>query len=191
MPSCRRWLRIFCGRISMAATLGLVSLAFNGCATREATANRELFAVRAPLPTLVPRVEVMSAARRQAAAREGDFALVGLGNSMEPFYRAGTAVVVHPTSYHMLRPGMPVVYRNGSGGYVAHMLMRRTERGWLVTGLNNEMPDQALVTERNLVGVIQHAFAANDTVFQPDVAARIAAYRPHPSGLPLTAAAMP
>lgn len=165
-------------RAGMALAFAVAGLALGGCAGVEAKANRQMFAERAPMPTLVPRPEVMAAAQRQAAAKEGDFALMGHGNSMEPYYRAGTAVVVHPTSFHMLRPGMAVVYAKRSGGYVAHMLMRKTERGWLVRGLNNATPDGALVTERNLVGIIKHAFAADDTVFQPDVANQIAAYRP-------------
>lgn len=168
------------GRVGVAVALLAACLGFGGCAAVEAKGNREMFVRRAPMPTLVPRAEVLKAAQRQAAATEGDFALMGLGRSMEPFYRGGTAVVVHPTSYHMLQSGMAVVYRNRSGGYVAHMLMRKTERGWLVMGLNNPTPDGSLVTERNVVGIIKHAFVASDTPFQPDVASQIAAYHRAP-----------
>ncbi len=170
------------GRASVVVALAWGSVTLGGCASVEANANRELFVQRAPLPTLVPSHDVMTIAQRQAAATEGDFALMGAGESMEPYYRAGTALVVHPTSYHMLRPGMAVVYAKRSGGYVAHMLMRKTERGWLVMGLNNPTPDGAFVTEKNLVGIIRHAFAAHDTAFEPVVANQIAAYRPQPIG---------
>lgn len=166
--------------VGVAVALIVGCLGFGGCAAVEAKGNRAMFVRRAPMPTLVPRADVLKAAQRQAAAEEGDFALMGLGQSMEPFYRGGTAVVVHPTSFHMLRSGMAVVYTNRSGSYVAHMLMRKTERGWLVMGLNNQTPDGALVTERNLVGIIKHAFTASDTVFRPDVASQIAAYHRAP-----------
>lgn len=139
--------------------------------------NREMFLQRAPLPQLVARGQAMAAAQRQAAGNEGDFALLGVGKSMEPFYRAGTAVVVHPTSYHMLRPGMAVVYTNNRGGYVAHMLMRKTERGWMAMGLNNATPDSVLVTDKNLVGIIRHAFAASETEFSADAGTRLAAHQ--------------
>jgi len=151
-----------------------IGLALGGCATQPATRHVDLFVTRAPLPTRVPRGQAMAAAERAAAAREGDFALQGVGRSMEPVYVAGTAVVVHPTAFHMLRQGMAVVYTNRRGAYVAHLLVEKQSRGWVATGLNNAEPDDALVTAHNLVGVIRHAFVADDTVFQPDLAAQIA-----------------
>lgn len=97
-------------------------------------------------------------AEEAASRSEGDFALAGDGCSMEPLFRPGTAVVVHPTSYFMLKPGQPVVYRNRSGCFVAHLTARKTTSGWVVIGLNNIEPDQELVTASNLVGVVRQAF---------------------------------
>ena len=51
---------------------------------------------------------------------------------------------------------------------------RLSARGWLAIGLNNAEPDTTLVTEKNLVGIIKHAFVADNTVFRPDVAAQLA-----------------
>lgn len=158
----------------MACALLLTAGFFGGCATQPSARYVETFVAKAPLPTLVPAGQVMAAAEQVAAQHEGDFVLRGFGRSMEPVYVAGTVVVVHPTAMHMLRTGMAVVYRNPRGANVAHMLLEKTERGWRAIGLNNAEPDSTLVTEKNLVGIIKHAFAADNTVFRADVAAQIA-----------------
>jgi hypothetical protein len=166
--------RIAFGRFGVASAVAVTALLFGGCATQAAKPHVDLFVARAPLPTLVPRGQAMAAAERMAATREGDFALHGIGRSMEPVYVAGTAVVVHPTAFHMLRQGQAVVYTNRRGAHVAHMLVEQRAEGWVATGLNNAEPDAALVTAHNLVGVIRHAFVAEDTVFRPDIAAQLA-----------------
>ena len=50
----------------------------------------------------------------------------------------------------------------------------QTPDGWVVVGLNNRETDDELVTRQNFVGVIKAAYAAADTPFRADVAARIA-----------------
>jgi hypothetical protein len=157
----------------VAGAVAAMGLIFGGCATQPSARNVETFVAKAPRPKLVARDQVMAAAEQEAAKHEGDFVLHGFGRSMEPVYLAGTAVVVHPTAMHMLRKGMAVVYRNPRGMNVAHMLLERTERGWIAIGLNNAEPDGTLVTEKNLVGIIKHAFAADDTPFRSDIAAQI------------------
>ncbi|HVS51278.1 MAG TPA: hypothetical protein VHD62_02890 [Opitutaceae bacterium] len=149
---------------STARALGIVGVAWSlgGCAGVSSAGKVALFAQQASRPMLVPRGEVVAAAERYAAAHEGDFVLQGAGRSMEPVYFAGTAIVVHPTAMHMLRIGMPVVYRNERGACVAHMLVEKTAGGWIAEGLNNAEPDEALVTADNLVGAIKQAFAADD-----------------------------
>jgi hypothetical protein len=160
-----------------AGVWAVVGLFFGGCATRPSVGHVQTFLEKAPLPMLVPANRVLAAAEAMAARHEGDFVLQGFGRSMEPVYLAGTAVVVHPTAMHMLRRGMAVVYRNPRGADVAHMLLERTTRGWIAIGLNNAEPDATLVTEENLVGIIKHAFAAEQTEFRADVAAQIASPR--------------
>jgi hypothetical protein len=164
--------------------LALAGLWSGGCATHS-SGNLATFVAQAPLPTLVPRSEVGPAADRVAAMHEGDFVLRGIGRSMEPVYVAGTAVVVHPTAMHMLRKGMAVVYTNGRGGTVAHMLLEKNERGWVAIGLNNAEPDGVLVTDKNLVGIIKHAFVADDTVFPTEIAAQISLKQALADGAPL------
>jgi hypothetical protein len=158
----------------VACAVAAVGLMFGGCATQPSARNVETFVAKAPLPRFVARDQVLSTAEKEAAKHEGDFVLQGFGRSMEPVYASGTAVVVHPTAMHMLRKGMAVVYRNPRGKNVAHMLLERTERGWIAIGLNNAEPDGTLVTEKNLVGIIKHAFAADDTPVRTDLAAQVA-----------------
>lgn len=161
-------------RACFALALGLAGLLFGGCATTSPSQQLDMFVRNAPLPTLVPRGKELAAAEAAAAKTEGDFTLYGVGASMEPVYLSGTALVVHPTVYCALRPGQAVVYVNRKGFHVAHMLVERTAKGWVAAGLNNDGEDEVLVTSNNLVGVIKGAYAANDTVYRPDVAARIA-----------------
>jgi len=161
-------------RAGFALALAVAGLLIGGCATYSPTNNLELFARTAPLPTLVAHGKEMATAEAVAAKGDNDFALHGVGSSMEPVYLSGTAVVVHPCSYNVLRKGMAVVYVNSRGNYVAHMLIEDMPKGWFAIGLNNAEPDDDLVTANNLVGVIKEAYAANDTPFREDIAVRIA-----------------
>jgi phage repressor protein C with HTH and peptisase S24 domain len=98
------------------------------------------------------------AAMLAAQEHDGDYALTGIGESMQPCYNPGTALVVHPTSYFMLRTGMPVVYAGRNGHNIAHVLLEETSRGWVAIGLNNSEPDDELVTPKNLLGVVTCAY---------------------------------
>jgi hypothetical protein len=154
-------------RGGFAFTLAALGTLAGGCSTYTAADRADLFAQSAPHPVAVAAGHQLSAAEHVAALNEGDFVLAGSGESMAPFYTSGTAVVVHPTSYFMLRPGMPVVYVNRSGTQVAHMLVEKSDRGWVALGLNNREPDDDLVTEKNLVGVIRYAFVGDPRVGSP------------------------
>ncbi len=157
-----------------ALALAAAGLCFGGCATYTPQSNMELFVRTAPVPSLVTPGKEFAAAEAHAAKDARSFALIGSGKSMEPMYVSGTAIVVCEQSFQTLRPGMAVVYRNHRGYYVAHMIVEETRGGWLAIGVNNESPDQDLVTKANYVGVIQAAYAAADTPFRADVAARVA-----------------
>lgn len=167
---------VFRVSVRSVAALGLTAagLMFGGCSTYSGAANVDLFVRTAPVPSLVKHGTEFAAAEALAKQNPGDIALMGAGSSMEPMYVAGTAIVVHPESYVTLRKGQPVVYRNTRGYFVAHMLVEETREGWIVAGINNDEPDETLVTKNNLVGVIKAAYAAADTSFRADVAARIA-----------------
>jgi len=81
---------------------------------------------------------------------------------MRPCYVPGTVLVVHPTSYFMLRRGMPVVYRNQSGRQVAHVLLEEGQHGWIAQGLNNRDSDDDLVTADNLIGIVTCAYVPRE-----------------------------
>lgn len=155
-------------------SLALVGMFLAGCTSYSPTANMELFVRTAPVPSLVKRGAELATAQAQAEKTPGAFALMGAGSSMEPMYLAGTAIVVQPQSFVTLRKGQPVVYRNQRGYLVAHMLVEETRDGWIVVGVNNAEADEELVTRNNLLGVIKAAYAAADSPFRADVAARIA-----------------
>lgn len=161
-------------RLVAALALAASGLFFGGCSTYSPQGNMELFVSTAPVPSLVSPGKEFAAAKAHAARDERSFALIGSGKSMEPMYASGTAIVVREQSYLSLRAGMPVVYRNRRGHYVAHMIVQPVRGGWLAIGVNNAKPDNELVTRGNYVGVIQAAYAAADTSFRADIAARVA-----------------
>lgn len=130
-----------------------------GCTTSPAGWNETGSAVLRP-SAVAPGTQ-LACAERAAAVHEGDFAVCGSGQSMAPYYSSGTALVVHPTSYFMLRRGMVVVYRTRHGRQIAHVLIEPTLRGWVAAGLNNREADDDMVTAANLVGVVRCAFTAS------------------------------
>lgn len=173
----RRWSRARVSRphrLVARLALAAAGLLFGGCTTYSPQGNMELFVRTAPVPSLVTPGKEFAAAEAHAAKGKRSFALIGSGKSMEPMYVSGTAIVVHEQSYHTLRAGMPVVYRNRRGHYVAHMIVEQRRGGWLAIGVNNATPDADLVTRDNYVGIIQAAYAAADTPFRADLAARVA-----------------
>lgn len=168
--------------VVLVARLGLVvglaggALVFSGCSSLSLTAGRNLETIvaLAPAPVLVAKGQELRTADAAAAQTNGAQAFIGAGDSMQPIYASGTAIVVTPCDYTQLRPGLSVVYVNSSGRGVAHTLVESTHNGWVVQGVNNPEPDRDLVTARNLVGVITQAYAASDTPLRQQIAARAA-----------------
>lgn len=161
-------------RVALALMMVAAGLLMTGCDTASNEANLLLFADNAPLPTIVAPGTELAAAEAAAAKESGCFAAGGSGSSMEPVYVEGTAVVVKTGHYERLHVGTPVVYQTSNGHRVAHMLVEKTEAGWIAAGLNNDWNDRELVTESNLVGVITQAFASKTGSLPKSVAARIA-----------------
>lgn len=160
----------------LAAVAGLAggALVFSGCSSLSVTSSRQLETIvaLAPAPVLVAKGQELQAADVAAAQTSGAQAFIGAGDSMQPIYASGTAIVVTPCDYTQLRPGLSVVYVNSDGRGVAHALVEATRDGWVVQGVNNPAPDSDLVTARNLVGVITQAYAASDTPLRREIAAR-------------------
>ncbi len=126
----------------------------------------------APVPTLVATGRELAAAEQHAVGDSACFALSGAGHSMAPIYASGTAIVVREKSYRLLRAGQVVVYRNGRGCFVAHILVEELAEGWIAMGLNNARPDGELVTAENFVGVVIAAYASSPTPAAAQRAAR-------------------
>ncbi len=164
----------FALRVALALLMAAAGLLMTGCDTASSEASLLLFADNAPLPTIVPAGTELAAAEAAAAKDRGCFAAGGSGSSMEPVYLEGTAVVVRAVGYDRLHVGSPVVYQTMNGHRVAHMLVEKTDAGWVAAGLNNDWKDRELVTESNLVGVITQAFASKTGPLPKSVAARIA-----------------
>lgn len=154
----------------LAMTAG--ALVFSGCSSLSVSRDLDTIVALAPAPVLVKKGAELRTAEAAAANVTGAQAFLGAGESMEPIYASGTAIVVTPADFSDLRPGMSVVYVNRDGRGVAHALVEKSGRGWIAQGVNNAQQDEDLVTDRNLVGVITQAYASSDTAFRRDLVAR-------------------
>ena len=150
------------------------ALFFSGCSTLSAHRDLDTVVAMAPAPVLVTKGSELRTAEAAAAHLAGAQAFIGAGESMEPIYASGTAIVVTPCAYSELRAGMSVVYVNRDGRGVAHALVQATCDGWVAQGVNNPDQDSDLVTARNLVGVITQAYASSDTSLRRAIVARAA-----------------
>mgnify|MGYP006281818985 CR=1 FL=1 len=127
----------------------------------------------APAPVVVQEGQELRAAEVAASKIDGAQAFRGVGDSMEPLYVSGTAIVAVPCEYAQLRAGMTVVYVNHDGRGVAHVLVNQMPDGWIAQGVNNAREDADLVTARNLVGIVTQAYASTDTLARREAAGRL------------------
>ncbi len=160
-------------RLGAILVLATGALFFSGCSsTLSVRSNLDAIVALAPAPVLVKQGTELSTADAAAANTTGAQAFLGAGESMEPIYASGTAIVVTPCDFATLRPGMSVVYVNHDGRGVAHSLVEKLGNGWVAQGVNNPDADADLVTARNLVGVITQAYASTDTPLRREIAGR-------------------
>lgn len=160
------------GRLFAALTLAVGALGFGGCTSLSVERDFATIVAMAPAPVVVNQGQELRAAEVAAGRIEGAQAFRGIGSSMEPLYVSGTAIVTVPCEYRQLRAGMTVVYVNGSGRGVAHVLVNEMPGGWIAQGVNNRAEDNDLVTARNLVGVVTQAYASADTPLRREIASR-------------------
>jgi hypothetical protein len=159
----------------LAACVAVGGFAFSGCTTTAKVQNTAPVVHQPPEPILVAAGRALQAAEACAQTSPNCYALLGQGNSMEPLYPPGTAVVVHEQSFFTLRPGMAVIYRGSEGHCVAHVLIKELRDGWSAQGLNNCEPDRILVTRENLLGVITAAYTSSDANARDSRVGRISA----------------
>ena len=162
------------GRLTAGLTLAVGALGFGGCTSMSVQRDLDTIVMMAPAPVMVQQGQELRAAEAAAQHLAGAQTFRGVGESTEPLYVSGTAIVVMPCEYTQLRAGMSVVYVNRNGRGVAHVLINEMPGGWIAQGVNNKEEDADLVTTANLVGVITQAYASADTPLRREIASRAA-----------------
>ncbi|MDB6167710.1 MAG: hypothetical protein JWM88_574 [Verrucomicrobia bacterium] len=159
-------------RLAAALLLTLGGVVASARSTVSVRRDLETIVTMAPAPVMVAKGQELVAAEAAAKRIEGAQAFLGAGESMEPLYVSGTAIVVTACDYSQLRAGMSVVYVNHNGRGVAHVLVNEMPGGWIAQGVNNAKEDGDLVTRANLVGVITQAYASAETPLRREIASR-------------------
>ena len=169
-------------RVVFAISIGGALAFIAGCATTPSAHTSDVEQASLRIRRLPERL-MLQEAEELLAQHEGDFLLRGVGSSMQPCYTPGTILVVHPTSFFMLRRGMPVVYLNRSGRQVAHVLVEESAAGWTAAGLNNAGADDEKVTAQNLVGIVRCAFVPASAHEPSKIEAKLALHPNRPIAL--------
>ena len=121
-------------RRPMPFVMMAAALAAGGCAEMRSTTDD---AANAPIRCAIPAVEVVSPILALTKAQEyvrehpgSDFA-IGSGDSMLPYYRDRTLVILERPAICDLKPGQMAVFMSSNGRPIAHVLLRRTAWGWM------------------------------------------------------------
>jgi len=151
------------GHMSVATILLVFGVAGYGCASHATISHSGSIvpAADSPVALEVSPVEAWRRAEAYVAAHPDCEPFVGRGDSMLPLYRDRTVLVVKMMTMAELRPGMTVVFFGDQGRPVAHILVKRTDRGWVARGLKNHLPDLTRVGPENYIGTVVRAFAPN------------------------------
>ena len=167
-------------RWAVAALIPAACLLMPGCASQSWISSLPIPGLyNSPKAEEVAPADAWRLAESFAASRPGCEPLVGRGDSMLPLYRDRTVLVVEAMKMWQLRGGMTVVYIGDKGRPVAHILIRRTPRGWIAMGAGNRRPDETWVTSGNYLGTVVKAYVpvAQDTriAATPSAAGRLVA----------------
>jgi hypothetical protein len=165
------------------ATLGAMFFC-SGCSTMSVQRDLGAIVAMGPVPQLVAKGQELRTAEEAAARLPGAQAFRGLGDSMQPLYASGTAIVVTPVDFSKLRKGMQVLYVNHDGFGVAHVLVGDLPGGWIAQGVGNKDEDPDIVTPRNLVGVITQVYASVTTPIWSEKIGRLALNTAHTGAAP-------
>lgn len=153
-------------RSGVAAFLLVLGLSGYGCASHATNAHPGsiVSAADSPVALEVSPADAWRHAEAYVAAHPDCEPFVGRGDSMLPLYRDRTVLVVKMMTMSELRQGMTVVFFGDQGRPVAHVLVKRTTRGWVAMGLKNHLPDLTHVRADNYLGTVVRAFAPNEGI---------------------------
>jgi len=163
IPAFPRW-RIFpWGGVSAGILLAALGA---GCATTppQKGVPRAVSTALSPVAEPVAPRDAWRLAEAYAADHLGCEVVIGRGDSMLPFYRDRTVLVLRRTAMSALRRGMTVVFTGDNGRPVAHTLLEKTSGGWRAIGAGNRDPDRTVVCSDNLVGVVVKAYAPTASI---------------------------
>jgi hypothetical protein len=145
----------WCAKTIVAVAVALGS----GCASQPVAQTPQMVsAALSPVPEPVASRDAWRLAETYASQNKDCEVLVGSGDSMLPLYTDRTVLVVRHTPMSALRCGMTVAFINDRGWLVAHALVQKMPRGWLVKGVGNHEPDRTLVRRDNIIGVVVKAY---------------------------------
>ncbi len=146
-------------RMCVLLAVGMVMM---GNARGQAEEPKRVRLVPASSPVAEPVKALLDGWRRAenyVKTHLGCEVFVGRGDSMLPFYRDGTVLVVRTVTMNELGPGMTVIFTGDTGALVAHTLLENTATGWRAMGVGNREADCTRVNRVNLVGVVVKAYA--------------------------------
>jgi hypothetical protein len=145
-------------RFGVLAGLLLGTLLGAGCADLDGGLSVGTVSRMSPAPQVMDAGQAMREARAYAIVHPGAQVILGSGDSMLPYYRDNTVIVIERRPLEELSRGMTVVYLSSQGWPVAHALVEKGGNGWSVKGLNNPDCDPDRVTEGNYAGVVVRAY---------------------------------
>ena len=150
---------------AVASLVGIfAALLLGGCATQRVTGlsgsevSEPLSLGLSPVAEPATPREAWRRAEDYARVHPGCEVLVGSGDSMLPFYRDKTVLVVAHLPMNELRVGMTVIFLGESQLPVAHLLMEKTSHGWRTRGVGNDDDDRTRVRYDNYIGTVIKAY---------------------------------
>jgi hypothetical protein len=146
------------GPSGLFALFLLASLAWSGCASMDSAISLQTVASMSPAPEVTDLATAARQARVYMSTHPGTQLALGSGDSMLPFYKDNTMILIQKLPMSELKRGMTVVYVSREGWPVAHALVEKTSDGWVTAGLDNPDCDSETTGRANYVGVVVKAY---------------------------------
>ena len=151
--------KLLLNRLAGIALLCGVSV-WSGCTGMEAAAKlpAETIARMSPPTIIVTAYQSVELARQYVGGHPGSDFAIGSGNSMLPLYSDHDVIILERPALSELKTGQTVVFMDGNGVPVAHLVVNHSSRGWCTMGLNNSSLDPDTLSEGCYVGVVVKAY---------------------------------